>query len=256
MTNERLISFYTLFKREFLRFFKVPNNTIAPPLITVLFYFLIFGVALGSRIDQVQGVNYLLFILPGLFVQTLINGSYSNPSGSLFISRQFGSITDVLVAPISYPQMVLAHVLAGMSRGLVLAGGTLLIALIFTSIQIHSPFLLLAYVLLISILFACAGIMIGLWSKDFEQLNIFINFIVTPLTFLGGVFYTLDMVPTWMATVTQANPIFYMINGVRYGMIGIADGYVYTGLIILTLASILAFYVAYTLIKKGYNLRD
>ena len=249
------ISFYTLFKREFLRFFKVPNNTIFPQLITVLFYFLIFGIAIGSRIKEVAGVPYILFILPGLFVQTLINGSYSNPSGSLFVSRSWGNIADVLTAPISYTQFTLAYIFAGMLRGLFLAIGTALIAWIFIPITVINPLVLIAYVVLISFVFSCAGIMIGLWSRTWEQLNIFINFIVTPLTFLGGVFYTLDMVPKTMATITQINPIFYMINGVRFGMLGIKDGNVYIGLLFLAILAVIMFAIVYNLIRKGYNLR-
>ena len=254
--KSKWISFYTLFKREFLRFFKVPNNTIFPQLITALFFFLIFGIALGTRIREVAGVEYFLFILPGLFVQTLINGSYSNPSGSLFFSRMFGSINDVLVAPISYLQFIFAHIFAGMMRGFFLALGTIVIALFFVNIEIHSWLIMLSYILLIAFLFACCGILIGLWSKEYEQLNIFINFVVTPLTFLGGVFYTLDMVPEWMALITRLNPIFYMINGVRYGMIGVHDGSVYIGLLFLTIASVLLFSWVYYLVQKGYNLRS
>ncbi len=250
------ISFYTLFKREFLRFFKVPNNTIFPQLSTTLFFFLIFGIALGTRIREVAGVEYLLFILPGLFVQTLINGSYSNPSGSLFFSRMFGSINDVLIAPISYLQFIFAHIFAAMMRGFFLAAGTIVIALFFTSLAIHNWFILISYILLIAFLFACFGILIGLWSKEFEQLNIFINFVVTPLTFLGGIFYTLDMVPDWMALLTQINPIFYMINGVRYGMLGIHDGSVYLGLLFLGIGSVLIFTWVYYLIRTGYNLKS
>ena len=250
------ISFYTLLKREFLRFFKVPNNTIFPQLVTVLFFLLIFGIALGTRIDEVQGLPYLLFILPGLFVQTLINGSYSNPSGSLYISRNWGAITDVLLAPISYVQFIFAYILSGMARGFFLAIGTILIALFFTSLNIHSWWILLLYVIFISFLFSCAGILVGLWSNNFEQLNIFINFIVTPLTFLGGVFYTLDMVPDTMALITQLNPIFYMISGVRYGMIGIEDVNVYVGLLFLVIASIILFTWSYYLVRTGYNLRS
>ncbi|MCF7871636.1 ABC transporter permease [Candidatus Woesearchaeota archaeon] len=249
------ISFYTLFKREFLRFFKVPNNTIFPQLITVLFYFIIFGIAIGARIKEVAGVSYFLFILPGLFVQVLINGSYSNPSGSLFMSRMWGSITDVLIAPISYTQFTFAYIFAAMLRGLTLGIGAILIAMIFIQVNIYSIWILGLYILLISFVFALMGIIIGLWCKTHEQLNIFINFIVTPLTFLGGVFYTLNMVPKTIATITQLNPIFYMINGVRYGMIGVQDGNIYLGLLFLTILAISLFTIVYLLIKRGYNLR-
>lgn len=249
------VGFYTMFKREFLRFFKVPNNTIFPYLITVLFYFVIFGVAIGSRINEVGGVPYLVFIMPGLFVQLLINGSYSNPSGSLFMTRQWGSIEDILLAPISYMQFLLSFILAGMLRGFFLGIGTIIIASFFTGISIHNWGVLLAYCLLVSFLFACIGIIIGLWASNHEQLNIFINFLVTPLTFLGGVFYTLDMVPGILASITVYNPLFYMVNGVRYGMIGVSDGPVYIGLGILTMLCLAIFWFVYYLVRKGYNLR-
>ncbi len=249
-------SFYTLFKREFLRFFKVPNNTIFPHLISVLFYFLIFGIAIGTRIKEVAGVSYFLFIMPGLFVQLLINGSYSNPSGSLYMSRTWGSISDVLTAPISYIQFTFAHIFAAMLRGIFLGLGTMIIAMFFVKISIFNIWVLLIYVSLISFLFALCGIVVGLWAKTWEQLNIFINFVVTPLTFLGGVFYTLDMVPPIISTMTKWNPIFYMINGVRYGVLGIQDGNVYIGLLFLAIISGVMFSFVFYLVKKGYNLRN
>ena len=247
--------FCTLFKKEFLRFFKVPNNTIFPQLVTVLFYFLIFGLAIGALIKEVAGVPYLLFILPGLFVQNIINGSYSNPSGSLFIGKVWGSLTDVLLAPLSHAQFILAYIFAGMCRGLFLGLGTILLGFFFTPIVIEHVWIFLTYVILISFFFACCGFIVGLWSKNWDQLNIFINFVVTPLTFLGGVFYTLDMVPPVMQFITKLNPVFYMINGVRYGMIGVSDGNVYLGMIFLVLLFTLVFGIVHLLVKKGYNLR-
>ena len=249
------IGFFTLFKREFLRFFTVPNNTIFPQMVSALFYFLIFGIAIGNRIELNIGVPYLLFILPGLFVQNLINGSYSNPSGSLFTSRSWGNISDMLLAPISYLEFTIAIILAAILRGILLGLGTVLIALFFVKLSIYHPLILIAYILLISFLFACCGIIIGLWAKTWEQLNVFLNFIVTPLTFLGGVFYTLDMVPNIMATITKFNPVYYMINGTRYGMLGIKEGNIYIGIFFLIILNILLFTISYYLIKKGYNLK-
>ena len=247
--------FYAYFKREFLRFFKVPNSTIFPQLITVLFYFLIFGIAIGSRIQEVAGVSFFTFIFPGLFVNMLINGAYYNPSGSIFMARTWGSINDILTAPVSYTQFIFAHVFAAFLRGMFLALGTVAIAAFFIPITILHWFIFISYILLISLVFSLFGIVIGLWAKEFESLNIFLNFVITPLTFLGGIFYTLDMVPTAIATITKLNPVFYMINGVRYGMIGVQDGSVYFGLILLGALSIIMFFVVWHLVKKGYNLR-
>ncbi|MEK6822560.1 MAG: ABC transporter permease, partial [Nanoarchaeota archaeon] len=167
------IGFWTLLRREFLRFFKVPNNTIVPQMVTVLFYFLIFGVAIGSRIETIGGVPYLLFILPGLFVQNLINGSYSNASGSLFVSRIVGnSMQDVLLSPISYVQFTLAYVIASMLRGAFLAVGTVAVFLLFMRFSIAHWGIFLAYSLLTAFACSCCGIIIGLWSKNWDQLNI------------------------------------------------------------------------------------
>lgn len=250
------IGFLTLTKREMTRFFKVPINTLVPQLVTILFYLLIFGIAVGTRIDQVAGVDYLLFILPGLFAQVLINGSFSNPSGSIYVGRRMGNINDVLMAPISNLQFITAIIIGGMSRGLVLAAGTIIIALFFTTLQIHSWPILIAYILLISFLFSCLGIVNGLWADGWEDSNIFLNFILTPLVFLGGVFYTLEMVPRTMEIITLLNPVFYMVNGARYGMLGIQDAPVFTGLLVLTFVCVIAFLGVYYLIRTGYKLRE
>lgn len=259
---KNLYGFYTLTKREFLRFFTVPNNTIFPQMITTLFFFLIFGIALGSRISLTVTVPYLVFILPGLMVQNLINGSYSNPSGSLYTSRSFGNIADVLLAPISSLQFSLAYVIAGMLRGFFLMIGTLIVAVVFFALDpaipmvaVHSWPIVLAYSVLTAFAFACTGVLVGLWSNTWEQLNIFINFVVTPLTFLGGVFYTLDMVPPLMATLTRLNPIFYMISGMRFGLLGIRDSNPWIGMTIMAVICAAMFALIYTLVRRGWHLK-
>lgn len=255
MTKTNWIGFYTFLKREFLRFFKVPHTTIFPVLVTVAFYMIVFGIALGTRIQEVAGVPYLLFIVPGLYMQMIIQGSYSNPSGSLFVARQWGSIHDILMSPISHTQMIFAYVLSGMARGFFLGLGTLIIALLFLQFPIYHGVILVVYSLLVAFVFALSGIIIGLWAKRWEQLNIFINFVITPLTFLGGIFYTLDMVPRPVATITQWNPIYYMVDGTRYAMIGVSETNIYLGLIFLAIASMLLFWWVWILIRKGYNLK-
>lgn len=250
------ISFYTHFKREFFRFFQVPHTTIYPSLIVVFFYMLIFGIAIGSRIKEVAGISYLAFILPGLIAQNIINGSYSNPSGSIFVARQMGYIVDVLLAPISYLYTVMGYILAGMLRGLFLGVGTYLIALVFLRLPIQHLWLFLFYSLLISYVFSGIGILIGLFAEEWQQLNIFINFVVTPLTFLGGVFYSLDMIPHFMAVLTRMNPIFYMIDGMRYAMVGYADANIYMGILFLIFLGVIITMVCFHLFRIGYRLRS
>lgn len=249
-------SWWTLFKRECLRFVQVPVTTVVPALTTVLFYFLIFGVVIGTRIDQIQGFEYIAFIVPGLLVQNILNGSYSNPSGSLFMSRRHANIEDYLLAPINYLPFTLAYVLAGVVRGATLGVGTLVIAAFMTSITIHSYAVFFAYLVLISTTFASFGVVVGLWASDHQQLNIFTNFLITPLTFLGGVFYSLDMVNQTLEVLTLLNPIYYMVAGVRYGMLGFQEVPVWVGLGVLTAVSLAMFALAYSLVRTGYHLRD
>ena len=250
-----MIGFYTFTKREFLRFFKVPHTTIFPVLVTVAFYMIIFGIAIGSRIKDVAGVPYLLFILPGLFAQMIIQGSYSNPSGSLFVARQWGNIHDILMSPISHTQMIFAYVIGGVARGFFLGLGTIIIGMLFLRFSVHSIIILILYSILIAVLFSLCGMIIGLMAKRWEQLNIFINFVVTPLTFLGGIFYTLDMVPKTVAIITQLNPIFYLVNGVRYGMIGVSEVNVYAGLFFLAVFCVILYAIVYRMFSIGYNLK-
>lgn len=254
--NKILISWWTLLKRESLRFLRVPVVTVVPALVTVLFYFLIFGLVIGSRIESIAGFEYIAFIVPGLLVQNVLNGSYSNPSGSLFISRTYSNITDFLLAPINYLPFTVIYVLAGVFRGAVLGVGTLGIALLMTDVGIHSYTVFFVYLFLISITFSSFGLIIGLWATDFQQLNIFTNFLITPLTFLGGVFYSLDMVDPLLKTITQLNPIYYMVAGVRYGMLGFEEVSIWIGMGFLSVVSVGMFLFAWYLVKTGYNLRD
>ena len=254
--NSTLVSWWTLLKRESLRFLRVPVVTVVPALVTALFYFLIFGLVIGSRIENIQGIEYIAFIVPGLLVQNVLSGSYSNPSGSLFIARKYSNITDFLLAPIGYLPFTVIHVLAGITRGTILGVGTLIIAALMTDITVHSISFFLVYMILISGTFACLGLIIGIWANDFQQLNIFTNFLVTPLTFLGGVFYSLDMVNPLLRAVTQLNPIYYMVAGVRYGMVGFQEVSVWIGIVFLCIVFAALFFTAFYLVKTGYHLRD
>mgnify|MGYP002761413583 CR=1 FL=1 len=248
-------SWWTLLKRECLRFVQVPVTTIVPALTTVLFYFMIFGLVIGSRIESISGIDYIAFIVPGLLVQNVLNGSYSNPSGSLFMSRQHANIEDFLLAPINYLPFTLAYVLAGIFRGATLGVGTLAIAAIMTDVGIHSYSVFFAFLVLISASFACFGVIVGLWAQDHQQLNIFTNFLVTPLTFLGGVFYSLDMVSPTLRFITQLNPIYYMVAGVRYGMLGFKEVPLWIGFSFLGSVTVALFVLAHYLVKTGYHLR-
>ncbi len=249
------IGFYAHLKRESLRFFKVPNNTVIPSLVSVFLYIVIFGAFLGARIKEIEGFPYIQFLVPGLILMNIIMGSYMNPSGSLFMARWAGNIEDVLVSPLSYFQMVMAYILGGMVRGFVLGIGTLLIAIIFAHIIVVNMWVLLAYVLLSSFIFSCFGIFVGLWANKWEQLNVFLNFLITPLTFLGGVFFSISMIPESIRFLAKFNPIFYMIDGARYGMIGYHEGSFAIGIPLLLIISAVLFVLLIHLFRKGWKLR-
>lgn len=251
----RWITFWTHLKREYVRIFKVPNNTIVPAMVSVFLYIVIFGQFLGDRIREISGFPYLQFILPGLLLMNVIMGSYMSPSGSLFMARFIGNIHDVLLSPISYRQMVLTYILGGIARGVTLGVGTLLIALIFTPVVVSNVGILLVYIALSSFVFSCLGVLVGLWAEKWEQLNIWLNFLITPLTFFGGVFYSITMIPSTIATITQFNPIFYMIDGTRQGMLGYHEGSLTIGLILLITVSVGLFLLLEHLFKQGWKLR-
>jgi ABC-2 type transport system permease protein len=247
--------FLTHLERETVRFFTRPNNTIAPSLVSTFLYLLIFGVGLGRRIG-LEGFDYLEFLIPGLVMLNLINGAYSNPSGSLFIGRFLGHIDDILTSPMSYVSLTWVYVISGMARGFVLGLGAWLIAMPFHAIAWDHIGITLIFLTLTSIVFACFGIMVGLWAEEFDQLNIFLNFMITPLIFLGGVFYSVEQVPSAIETITQFNPLFYMINGVRYGMISHTEASLWFGFGILVVLATAMFITCHQLIKHGWHLRD
>ncbi len=252
---DKLTAFLTHLERETIRFFTVPNNTLVPGLVSAFLYLVIFGVGLGRRIS-VPGYDYLEFLIPGLVMLNLINGSYSNPSGSLFMSRFMEHIRDLLSSPMSHLSMTWAYVIGGISRGFTMGLGVWLIAMPFEVVSIKHPWVLLFYLILTSILFASFGIFVGLWAEEFEQLNIFLNFVITPLAFLGGVFYSVSQVPETLQYFTKFNPLFYMINGVRYGMIGWSEASLWLGAGILIPLTAAMWGLSFYLIKTGWHLRD
>ena len=206
----------SLSKREILRFISVANQTIFPPLVSSVLFMYIFGVAIGSRVDlSSTGLSYLQFILPGLMTIHLISSSYENTSSSLFIARWHNHIQEVLLSPLSYFEMVLGLLAGGVARGFVVALGVLITSCFFTPLQIYHPFLLLYFVIMIAVIFSCAGMMGALWAEDFGMLSMWNIYVIMPLVFLGGVFYPVDLLPTPLKLATALNPMYYFVNGLR-----------------------------------------
>lgn len=245
----------TLLIREVRRFLKIWVQTILPPLISSFLYIVIFGRLLGSRIDQINGVAYIDFIVPGILMMNVIGSAFANTSSSIYISRFQNNIQELLVSPLSYLEIVLGFVIAGMIRGIVVGLGIYGIALFFTSASILNFWLFLYFLIITALLFSALGGVVGLWAKSFDQINLPNTFILIPLSYLGGVFHSLTIVPAIFATISKFNIIFYMVNGIRYSMIGISDVSPWWCALITGVLAVVAIAWCVYLFKTGYRLR-
>ncbi|WP_299235424.1 ABC transporter permease [Natronomonas sp.] len=248
--------FRTLVRREVLRFVRRPYNTFLPPIITNTLYFAVFGVILGSRIGEIAGVSYLQFVLPGLVVLGAISDSFENASFSIFHGRWNDYIQAVLISPMSDRGMVAAYVSASALRGVVTSVLIIAVGLVFTPVPVANPLYLLAFVLVITTLFAGFGVIGGLWASDFDYLTVMTQFILRPLVFFGAVFYSLELLPPLWRTLSFFNPMVYMVNGVRYGMIGVTEIDPNVSLAVLTAATVAVLAVDLLLFERGYGLTE
>ena len=221
--REWAIAFWTLTRREVGRFLKLWRQTVFPPILSALLYILIFGEALGSRIQLIDGWPYTEYILPGLAMMGVLTSSYANSSSSLFVAKHEEYINDVLIAPLSYWEVVLAYTLGAMVRGLIVGVLILGVGVVAADLPIAHPFMAIAFLIVVSALLACAGLVMALWAESWDHVMLLLNFLITPLVFLGGVFYSIHMLPPFWRGVSLFNPIFYMINGLRYGVLGVSD---------------------------------
>jgi ABC-2 type transport system permease protein len=253
--------FYTLVKREILRFVRRPQNTFVPPFITNVLYFSVFGVVLGSRVGEIAGVSYILFILPGLVVLGAVSNAFENASFSIFHGRWNEYIDETLTSPLSYSQMVWAYLLSSALRG-VLVGtlisvlGVVIIGGLYEAVPVVEPLFLVAFMLVITLLFSSLGIVGGLVADDFDDLTMMNQFLLRPLVFFGAVFYSLQDLPPMLQTVSLMNPMVYMVNGVRYGFLGVAEVDPLTSLAVLSAGTAVVVAVNIVLFKRGYGLTD
>ncbi len=252
------IGVLALSKREIHRFFSVANQTIFPPLVSSALFMYIFGIALGGRIDFVAatGLSYLNFIVPGLMAMHLISSSYENTSSSLFIGRWHNHIQEVLLSPLSYIEMVLGLLAGGVARGLVVCYGVWTISQFFAPSMILHPFALIYFMLMIAIIFSCAGMMGALWAEDFGMLSMWNIYVIVPLALLGGVFHPLTMLPKPILILSHFNPLTYLINGIRFSMTGVSDVSIWICAGIAFLMAGTFFLTTVYLFKVGYKLRS
>jgi ABC-2 type transport system permease protein len=248
--------FTTLARREIERFLRRPKNTFVPPFITNVLYFSVFGVVLGERIDTIQGVPYIQFILPGLVVLGAISNAFENASFSIFHGRWNRYIEEVLTSPLSYNRMAIAYVVAATVRGLLVGALVAVVGAVFTDVGVAKPLYLLAFGLVVTLLFSAVGILGGLWAEDFDDLTMLNQFILRPLVFFGGVFYSLAELPETFQLVSLLNPMIYMVNGVRYGFVGQAEVDPNASLAVLTLGLVAVLTLDVYLFRRGYGLTD
>ncbi|WP_311170681.1 ABC transporter permease [Halobellus ordinarius] len=248
--------FLALLRREILRFVRRPKNTFLPPFITNVLYFSVFGVILGERIDTIIGVPYILFILPGLVVLGAISNAFENTSFNIFHGRWNRYIEEVLTSPLPYRTMVGAYVLAAAIRGVIVGTLIALIGAFFTSVGVVRPFYLVAFGAVITLLFAALGVVAGLWADDFDDLTMLNQFILRPLVFFGGVFYSLNELPATLQQVSLLNPMIYMVNGIRFGFLGVSEVDPNISLAVLSGLTIAVVALDVALFRRGYGLAN
>ncbi|HCM64146.1 MAG TPA: ABC transporter permease [Morganella sp. (in: Bacteria)] len=249
------VALKTIWRKEITRFMRIWVQTLIPPVITMSLYFIIFGNLIGNRIGEMGGVGYMQFIVPGLIMMSVITNSYANVSSSFFGAKFQKSIEELLVAPVPTHVIIAGFVGGGVARGVLVGVLVTLISLFFVPLHIHSWFMIVTTLLMTSILFSLAGLLNALFAKSFDDISIIPTFVLTPLTYLGGVFYSLTLLPAFWQAVSKLNPIVYMISGFRYGFLGISDVSVATTLGVLSLFIAVFYILTWRLIEKGRGLR-
>lgn len=256
--NERIntVGMETLFIKELKRFSKVWLQTVFSPLVTTSLYFLVFGVALGSRLSEIDGVRYIEFVIPGLMMLAMISNSFLNTSSSLFQSKINGTLVDILAAPIGTTEILGAYVSAAVIRGSIVGFLVWCVASFFTGFHLVHLHWVVFFTLIVTSLFAMLGLMAAIWAEKFDQLSIFPNFVLTPLTFLGGVFYSVSMLPAPWDTISRFNPILYTVNGLRFALLGVSDVPVLTCAAALLAAWFVVALACWRLVDSGWKLRN
>ncbi|MDZ4262972.1 MAG: ABC transporter permease [Pseudomonadota bacterium] len=253
--QEQWIAFLTILNKEIKRFTRIWIQTLLPPAITMILYFVIFGKLIGSRIGDMGGVSYIEFVAPGLIMMAVLTNSYANVSSSFFSAKFQRSVEEILVSPTPNYIILLGYVMGGVARGMAVGLIVTLMSLFFTDLHIHHWLITIFIVLMTSILFSLAGFINAVYANSFDDISIVPTFILTPLTYFGGVFYSINLLPEFWQTVSVFNPILHMVNAFRYGMLGITDVHIGMAFIGLTICVVVLFAIGMHLLKTGKRLR-
>ena len=258
-TYRMWISYYTMLRKDVVRMFRIWGQTFLPSVVTSSLYFLVFGSVLGTRIGEMQGVDYMQFVVPGLVMLAVVTNAYANTSFTFFQSKFFfRGIDEILVSPTPPWVMIAGFISGGLIRGVLVGTIVLLVSLFFTglSISIHSALIMLAFGVLTALVFALAGLVNGIYAKSIDAINIVPTFVLTPLVYLGGIFFSVHVLPQWAQAVMYVNPLFYLINGFRYGFLGVSDISLVTSVLVLLglIATLVA--INWYFIRTGLGLKQ
>ena len=254
-SNNVLSGARTLFYKEVLRFWKVAFQTVAAPVLTAILYLLIFGHVLEDHVKVYGAVGYTSFLIPGLVMMSVLQNAFANSSSSLIQSKITGNLVFLLVAPLSHWAWFVAYVGASLVRGVVVGGGVMLVTVWFAPLQLAQPLWIIVFAVLGAVMMGALGLIAGLWAEKFDQIAAFQNFIIMPMTFLSGVFYSVGSLPPFWKGVSHLNPFFYMIDGFRHGFFGVSDVSPWVGLMVVGAATLVVCGVCLHLLRIGYKIR-
>jgi len=254
--REQYIALITILRKEIRRFTRIWMQTLLPPVITTTLYFVIFGNLIGSRIGEMGGYSYIEFVVPGLIMMAVITSSYSNVVSSFFGAKFQRYVEELLVSPTPNYIILWGYVLGGMARGLCVGVVVTLVATLFADLHIYNLWVTILIVLMTSILFSLAGFINAVYARNFDDISIIPTFVLTPLIYLGGVFYSMDLLPEFWANLSKLNPILYVINAFRYGALGVSDINIYWAFSMVGVFSALAYWYSMYLLNSGKRLRN
>lgn len=253
---EQYIAFRTILVKEIRRFTRIWVQTILPAAITMALYFVIFGNLIGSQLADIHGIKYIDYIVPGIILMSIINNSYANVVSSFFGAKFQRHVEEMLVSPMPNYLIIMGYVAGGVARGVMVGLAVTIVSMLFVDLEFKNVFICFIVVLMTSVLFALGGLINAVYAKSFDDISIIPTFILTPLTYLGGVFYSVEMLPGVWQTISFFNPILYMVNALRYGMLGVSDIDITTALAIIMLFVVVLFMVAVALLNRGIGVRN
>ncbi len=251
-----IVAAKTIIRKEIMRVLRIWVQTIVPPAITMTLYFIIFGNLIGRRIGSMEGFDYMQYIAPGLIMMSVITNSYGNVVSSFFGAKFARHVEEMLVAPMSYATIIIGHVAGGVLRGMLVGLLVTIIALFFTRLDVAHPFIMVSVVLMSSIVFSLAGFINAVFARKFDDISIVPTVVLTPLTYLGGVFYSISMLPEFWQNVSKANPILYMVNAFRYGILGTSDIGIAHAYLIMIVFIVVLFSACMILMRRGVGIRE